>query len=179
MKNVTKNAVLFLAVLGFCPLKVEITQFSDGFRLNFVVVMVLLVFSLPLQKDWHLMRNFRSVYAPPSLHVNFHFEILNANLRHVDSLIQAATTHVRFFSFSFFKSCAKFCLNSQKRKRAFLKGRIPHYCMSIIVNELKKIESSESSSGIEGPLLSSYVTRVLSRQCRKYGLVHVSRDRIA
>ena len=97
MKNVTKNAVLFLAVLGFCALKVEITQFSDGFRLNFVVVTVLLVFSLPLQKEWHLMRNFRSVYAPPSLHVNFHFEILNANLRHVDSLIQAATTYVRFF----------------------------------------------------------------------------------
>ena len=92
---------------------------------------------------------------------NFHFEILKANLRHVNSLIQAATIYVRFFSFSFFKSCAKFCLNSQKRKRAFLKGRIPHYCMSIIVNELKKIEPSESCSGIEGPLLSSYVTRVL------------------
>ena len=49
--------------------------------------------------------------------------------------------------------------------------------MSIIVNELKKIEPSESSSGMEGPLLSSYVTRVLYRQCRKYGLV--SRDRMA
>ena len=85
MKNVTKNAVLFL-VLGFCPLKVEITQFPDGFRLNFVVVMVLLVFSLPLQKEWHLMRNFRSVYSHPSLHVNFPFEILKANLRHVNSL---------------------------------------------------------------------------------------------
>ena len=108
MKNVTKNAVLFLAVLGFCPLKVEITQFSDGFRLNFVVVMVLLVFSLPLQKEWHLMRNFRSVYAPPSLHVNFHFEILNANLRHVDSLIQAATTYVRFFLSHFLSQVQNF-----------------------------------------------------------------------
>ena len=98
MKNVTKNAVLFL-VLGFCPLKVEITQFPDGFRLNFVVVMVLPVFSLPLQIEWHLMRNFRSVYTHPSR--NLHFEILKANLRHINSLIQAATTYVRFFSFSF------------------------------------------------------------------------------
>ena len=65
--------IVFGIRLGFCPLKVEITQFADGFRLNFVVVMVLLVFSLPLQKEWHLMRNFRSVYARLSLHVNFPF----------------------------------------------------------------------------------------------------------
>ena len=168
-----------MAVLGFCPLKVEITQFSDGFRLNFVVVMVLPVFSLPLQKEWHLMRNFRSVYAPPSLHVNFHFEICKRKFAPCWFIDSGRYDICAFFFFLFLKSCTKFCLNSQKRKRAFFKGSIPHYCMSIIVNELKKIESSESSSGIEGPLLSSYVTRVLSRQCRKYGLVHVSRDRIA
>ena len=115
MKNVTTNAVLSL-VLGFCPLKFEITQFPDGFRLNFVVVMVLLVFSLPLQKEWHLMRKFRSVYAHPSLLVNFHFEILKANLRHVHSLIQAATTYVRFFSFSFFMSCTKLFEFTKKEK---------------------------------------------------------------
>jgi len=67
------------------------------------------------------------------------------------------------FFLSLFLCHVQNCLNSQKRKRAFHKGRIPHYCMRIIVNELKKIEPSESSSGIEGPLLSSYVTRVLSR----------------
>ena len=36
LKNVKKGGIVqIIVVQGFCPLKVEITQFSDGFRLNF------------------------------------------------------------------------------------------------------------------------------------------------
>ena len=34
MKNAKKNAILVKLVQGFCPLKIKITQFPDGFRFN-------------------------------------------------------------------------------------------------------------------------------------------------
>ena len=41
LKNVKKNVILFkLFWYGFCPLKVEITQFPDGFRLKLLQLSV-------------------------------------------------------------------------------------------------------------------------------------------
>ena len=49
LKNVKRNAVFFKIILvqGFCPLKVEIFQFPDGFRFNlFFILAANLIYAL-------------------------------------------------------------------------------------------------------------------------------------
>ena len=38
LTSVKENVTQFHLVQGFCPLKINITQFPDGFRLNFILV---------------------------------------------------------------------------------------------------------------------------------------------
>ena len=47
--------LLIILLQGFCPLKIKITQFPDGFRLNFMEKQLLVYLCPPPSPPWTLL----------------------------------------------------------------------------------------------------------------------------